>query len=459
MLQHQRVFAILGVTLLMWAGSAALSAQDAPTVIELKPANGATAVDPNTSELRVKFDRDMMTGNYSFCDDPQGPKIRGKPWFVNRRTIVLKVRLEPDRDYVLHLNCPSFMSFKAADGPPLQPVLWKFSTGKAVSKFTQKALNRKSLKELMEILKNEYSYFDLKKIDWKERERQYRRRVESAKNTQKWVDQVARMLSVAEDLHLTLEYGGTVGGTYVRHVDPNFNLEGVKAVIPDLKQRNQVVWTGRTDDAYGYLLITSWDRKLEQDLNEVQSVLAEFRDTTRGLIVDVRPNSGGDENLARAVASWFIKGEKVYAKNANRDAYSKTGFGPTYTRTIKGNDAPRIYEKRVCVLMGPANMSSCEGFLLMMKQGRDVTLLGSKSYGSSGNPKPYELENGVIVNVPSWKAMRPDGTSFEGEGLSPDIGIKVSTDKLKTGDPIIERTLKHLRDPNKRSAREKKPRD
>ena len=432
--------------------------QDAPTVIELKPANGATGVDANTSELRVTFDREMVPGNFSFCNDPQFPKVRGKPRFVNRRTVVLKVRLEPERDYVLHLNCPKFMNFQAADGTPLEPVLWKFSTGATRNKSSQKTLNKKSFKELMEILKNEYSYFDRKKIDWKKLERRHRKRIASAKTTQKWVDRVVRMLSVAEDLHMTLEFGGSLRGTFIRNVRPNFDLEGVKAAISGLQQRNRAVWTGRTEGDFGYVLIAGWDRKLEQELGELQSVLEAFRGT-QGLIIDVRPNSGGDENLARAVASWFIEGEKVYAKNAYRNAHSKTGFGRTYSRTIKGNDAPRTYEKPVCVLMGRANMSSCEAFLLMMKQGRDVTLLGSRSYGSSGNPKPFELENGVIVNVPSWKAMRPDGTPFEGEGLLPDIKIKVSPDRLKTSDPIIERALKHLRDPNKRSAREKKPRD
>lgn len=455
---RRSAIAIVGAIGFLCAWPVPAVAQKAPEIVDLEPANGATEVDPNTSELRVTFDRDMVTGNFSFCDDPQFPKVRGKPRFVNRRTAVLKVRLEPERDYVLHINCPNFMNFQAADGTPLEPVHWKFSTGKSLSKSSQKTLNKQSFKELMEVLRNEYSYLDRKKVDWKKLERQHRKRIASAKDTREWVDRVARMLSVAEDLHMTLEFGGALRGTYMRNVRPNFDLDGVKAVIPGLQQRNRAVWTGRTDDDFGYLLIAGWDRKLEQDLKELQSVLEEFQGT-KGLIIDVRPNSGGDENLARAVASWFIEGEKVYAKNANRDAHSKTGFGPTYSRTIKGNDPPRTYEKPVCVLMGRANMSSCEGFLLMMKQGRDVTLLGSKSYGSSGNPKPFELENGVIVNVPSWKAMRPDGTPFEGEGLLPDIKIKVSPDRLKTGDPIIERALKRLREPRQGSAREKEPRD
>ena len=92
-------------------------------------------------------------------------------------------------------------------------------------------------------------------------------------------------------------------------------------------------------------------------------------------------------------------------------------------------------------------MSSCEAFLLMMKQVAGCKLIGQKSYGSSGNPKPHELGNGVTVYLPSWKAMRPDGTCFEGEGIKPDIAVKTSAIELGDRDPVLESALKFLREP------------
>ena len=74
--------------------------------------------------------------------------------------------------------------------------------------------------------------------------------------------------------------------------------------------------------------------------------------------------------------------------------------------------------------MGPASMSSCESFLLMMKQVPGCTLVGQRSYGSSGNPQPVDLGNGVTAFVPSWKDLRPDGTCLEGEGVEPDVEVK-----------------------------------
>ena len=90
-------------------------------------------------------------------------------------------------------------------------------------------------------------------------------------------------------------------------------------------------------------------------------------------------------------------------------------------------------------------MSSCEAFLLMMKQAEQSTLIGQRSYGSSGNPKGHKLKNGVEIVLPSWKALRPDGTCFEGNGIVPDIKVTATDKDLKKRDPILEKALEHLR--------------
>ena len=64
-------------------------------------------------------------------------------------------------------------------------------------------------------------------------------------------------------------------------------------------------------------------------------------------------------------------------------------------------------------------------------------------YGSSGNPQPVSLSNGVTVFLPSWVAFTSDGDPFEGKGLSPDVHVAFSTDT--TGeDPLINAALDFL---------------
>ena len=101
----------------------------------------------------------------------------------------------------------------------------------------------------------------------------------------------------------------------------------------------------------------------------------------------------------------------------------------------------------VAVLMGQQNMSSCEAFLLMMKQCPRATLVGSASQGSSGNPKPHALAPGLTVLLPSWQALRPDGTCFEGEGIQPTVPIEMPIAALGNADPVLREALAILRGP------------
>jgi C-terminal processing protease CtpA/Prc len=73
-------------------------------------------------------------------------------------------------------------------------------------------------------------------------------------------------------------------------------------------------------------------------------------------------------------------------------------------------------------------------------------VVGQKTYGSSGNPRPHPLPNDVTIFVPSWQDLRLDGTCFEGEGLAPDIEVKVEPKDLEVKDPILEKALALLRD-------------
>ncbi len=159
----------------------------------------------------------------------------------------------------------------------------------------------------------------------------------------------------------------------------------------------------------------------------------------------MRPNGGGDESQARRVAGRFVEASVVYAQQAVCDPDAAGGFTPVRSRTLIPNDQGPTVQAPVCVLMGPLNMSSCEAFLLMMRQVESSTLIGARSCGSSGNPQPHTLSNGVVVMLPSWKAMDAKGSVFEGVGLMPDVLVETTGRDFQSGDPVLERALQQLR--------------
>lgn len=436
------------VGIIGWVLPMVAARADAPRVVKLVPRNGATKVNPATTELCITFDTDMDTSGFSLCGGgPSFPKFDGRPEWTDERTLVAKVVLEPDHDYELSINCPAAQNFSSLDGTPAESLRWTFSTagGSGLSAGEQKQLNEKSLKQLMTILRERYSYYELQGIDWKALEKKHRRKIEDADDTRAWVAASAKMLAAAKDLHLWLVYRDRTTPTFQHKIEPNFGLAGLKKALPKLRQRNACVHTAVTKDRIGYLLIGTLSAARRQELEEVPDILREMQDC-RALVVDLRANGGGDELLAQPIAAWFVSGERTYSKSLLRDPKAPDGFAGPFERKIRGNDAADRFDGPVAVLIGPGVMSSAESFALMMKQGEQVVLVGAATRGSSGNPKPHKLANGVQVFVPSWKDLLPTGDLLEGKGVKPDVEVSAKARQFEAGDPVLERALALLRE-------------
>jgi C-terminal processing protease CtpA/Prc len=204
-----------------------------------------------------------------------------------------------------------------------------------------------------------------------------------------------------------------------------------------------------TEDGILYVLIRTWESAHRSDIPAVHETLASHLDA-RGVILDVRFNEGGSEALARDVAAWFVGESVVYAKYAFRRGTGPEDFTPVRERRIEPNSSERRYLGPVVVLMGRMNVGAGEDFLLMMQQAREVTFMGETSYGSAGNPQAVWLVNGVRARIPSWKAMRTDGSALEGVGIEPDVVFdRRAYDRegaeWRRIDPILEIALEQLR--------------
>jgi carboxyl-terminal processing protease len=88
--------------------------------------------------------------------------------------------------------------------------------------------------------------------------------------------------------------------------------------------------------------------------------------------------------------------------------------------------------------------SSAEAFVLMMRAA-GATLMGAPTRGASANPKLVELGQGISVRIPSWRAMLPDGSYFEGVGIPPDIAVPVTPDEVAAGDKVLDAAVAELR--------------
>ena len=111
----------------------------------------------------------------------------------------------------------------------------------------------------------------------------------------------------------------------------------------------------------------------------------------------------------------------------------------------------------VC-LIGPGAVSSGEGFVKMMKCLPQVTTVGLPTRGASGNPKPFELPDaGVTIWFSRWVDLLPNGETFEGRGISPEVKVDEPAEAYAQGDPTLDKGLEILRERIKTSTDNKSP--
>ncbi|MCA9236031.1 MAG: hypothetical protein KDA44_11200 [Planctomycetales bacterium] len=417
-----------------------------PRVVKASPDNGDIGVDPQTRELRITFDQPMEPGGMSVVGGGEAfPEPTGKPkWLDRGRTFVLPIKLQADHEYWLSINNAKYANFQNRAGESAIPYPISFRTGKSggQAESANDGQQRHAVELAREAVDSAYSYRDRLGLDWDELFDAAEAPLAQSNSAKEFARQLGTLLAKAEDKHIWLVVNNETIPSFVRPPVPNANFKLLSRLVPNWTMHGQRIASGRWDDGVGYLAIGNWTAadvadQLLPALEQVQK--------SNGLIIDVRGNGGGDERLAQQLAGCFTDKRLLYGTHVYRDPESPTGFGPVQERWLEPNpDGPQI-KTRVVVLTGPVVMSSCESFLLMMKAA-GATLVGDRSQGSSGNPKPHDLGNGVVLYLPSWKDMTADGDPLEGVGVPADVVVSASRKDFERADPVLEAGLRVVRE-------------
>lgn len=231
---------------------------------------------------------------------------------------------------------------------------------------------------------------------------------------------------------------------------------------------------GRIQDSIGYINIAtfigepSYSRRrtifntFKYDVNrnviEFESALKKLSGT-KGLIIDVRSNRGGDESIASTILSYFISKPVLHYTGKYRDVsfpkdYNKlTKF---YTDSVFSFTEYHLhefymqyngeYQKPVIVLQNEGSMSSTESFLSGVKNTHVMKTLGNISAGSTSNPAFYPLPNGMFVRVPRRQTFLNEDTLIEGNGIVPDFEVSMNkTDVVQGRDTQLEKAISILK--------------
>ncbi len=289
-----------------------------------------------------------------------------------------------------------------------------------------------------------YSYFELKKIDWLALKAKYRPKAEEAKSAEELIKVLKPMLAELKDDHVRIE--GPSGNVFPHPVswERNWNFKGYRPHMLQGEMVGKYASIGRTKQGFGVLVIEN-QAAVTPELAEKTVAKIEALKDVSAFLVDLRPATGGNETHVMPLASAFCAKSVVYAKHKYRNGPKHTDFGPVGDRTLPAGKNP--FAKPVVVLLGPATMSSGEGLAMMFAALPNVTTMGSRTRGSSGNPLPFKLKDvGISVHFSRWVAMLPDGTPIEGRGVKPRIEANFPPAAFMTRDPVLEQAFDFLKE-------------
>lgn len=171
-------------------------------------------------------------------------------------------------------------------------------------------------------------------------------------------------------------------------------------------------------DGFGYVRITVFDQNTCSFFIEALKLMKErLGFPLRGLIVDVRNNSGGLLSQAVQVSNLFIdKGIIVSGQGRTK--------GADFKYTAKKENALKETIP-VVVLINENSASAAEIFAAALQDHKKALVVGSHSFGKGSVQEMVSLGNhlgGVKLTVSLF--YRPNGDPIQGRGIEPNVVIE-----------------------------------
>jgi carboxyl-terminal processing protease len=192
---------------------------------------------------------------------------------------------------------------------------------------------------------------------------------------------------------------------------------------------------------------------LENDevANQFQSMIDTLDvDHLRGMILDLRNNSGGKSQNSNKVVACLIdqpvSSPLMHFPHyiAAYKAWGKEDIWGVEKNTISPRDGKR-YSGPLTVLVNAITSSSAEDIAIELIAANRTKIIGQPSEGGAGNTYVFDLPGGGSFRMATFKATYPDGTEYIGIGIQPDEIIPLSIDDIVSRkDRAIDRSLELL---------------
>ena len=181
------------------------------------------------------------------------------------------------------------------------------------------------------------------------------------------------------------------------------------------------------DDNIAYIQIHTF---ISSDVvNEMFDAIAKTS-SARGIIIDLRGNTGGLLPAAVSISNMFIDHGAIVS------IVDRNGI----KNTIDAQFSPVKIKKPIVILTDGATASASEIFAGALKDYQLAVLVGEKTFGKGMIQKIYPLPNNTGMNLTIGKYLTPNGTDINKLGIEPNYEVEYTAkDYKENNDPQLEK--------------------
>ncbi len=299
---------------------------------------------------------------------------------------------------------------------------------------------------LWTIIDEQYCFLDYKAkeygLDWDEIHEQYRQDIVSNMTEKDLFNVFKRMLAELRDGHVNLYTGFDVARYWSWYEDyPKNFSDSIQRIYLGKDYHIAAGMKYKVlDDNIGYVYYESFSDGIgEGNLSDMLQELA----ICKGLIIDVRNNSGGQLTNSSKIAARFTNKKVLTGYIQHKTGPGHNDFSKPYAIYLEPSNSVR-WQKPVVVLTNRSSYSATNDFVNAMNQLDNVTIIGDKTGGGSGLPFSSELPNGWSIRFSASPMLDPQMKQLE-FGIDPDEHVNMTSEDMQKGkDSIIERARQIL---------------
>jgi carboxyl-terminal processing protease len=190
------------------------------------------------------------------------------------------------------------------------------------------------------------------------------------------------------------------------------------------------------DDDIAYLKIIKFSDDVDVQFNSAMNKI--IAQKSKGIILDLRDNPGGLLDKSIKVASRMIAKGSVVVLEENNAGKKDSLY------TIGGDKLSSI---PMVVLINEGSASASEILAGALKDNRELTLIGDKTFGKGSVQQLMDLPGGSSVKITVAKWLTPKGDYIMEKGISPDVEVKMTNDDYKNKrDPQLDKAMEIIKE-------------